>query len=103
VSGAAKASFLRYRASIERTIKNTTKEITKKLISATINAPAGQLVIAPTLAAFKAGWRTDPMTNVTTASTTLPKGQDDAKRRAHRCITAVKEDLLLIDDQRMLG
>jgi len=31
------------------------------------------------------------------------QGQDDAKRRAHRCITAVQEALLLIDDQRMLG
>jgi len=31
------------------------------------------------------------------------RGQDDAKRRAHRCITAVQEALLLIDDQRMLG
>ncbi len=30
------------------------------------------------------------------------QGQDDAKRRAHRCITAVQEALLLIDDQRML-
>ena len=31
------------------------------------------------------------------------QGQDDAKRRAHRCITAVQEALLLIDDQRMFG
>ncbi len=31
------------------------------------------------------------------------QGQDDAKRRAHRCISAVQEALLLIDDQRMLG
>ena len=31
------------------------------------------------------------------------QGQDDAKRRAHRCITAVQEALRLIDDQRMLG
>jgi hypothetical protein len=31
------------------------------------------------------------------------QGQDDAKRRAHRCITAVLEALLLIDDQRILG
>jgi hypothetical protein len=31
------------------------------------------------------------------------QGQDDAKRRAHRCITAVQEALLLIDDQRMPG
>ena len=31
------------------------------------------------------------------------QGQDDAKRRAHRCITAVQEALLLIDNQRMLG
>jgi hypothetical protein len=31
------------------------------------------------------------------------KGQDDAKRRAHRCISAVQEALRLIDDQRMLG
>jgi hypothetical protein len=31
------------------------------------------------------------------------QGQDDAKHRAHRCITAVQEALLLIDDQRMLG
>jgi hypothetical protein len=31
------------------------------------------------------------------------QGQDDAKRRAHRCITAVQEVLLLINDQRMLG
>jgi len=31
------------------------------------------------------------------------QGQDDAKRRAHRCISAVQEALRLIDDQRMLG
>jgi hypothetical protein len=31
------------------------------------------------------------------------QGQDDAKRRAHRCITAVQEALLLIDERRMLG
>jgi hypothetical protein len=31
------------------------------------------------------------------------QGQDDAKRRAHRCISAVLEALLLIDDQRILG
>lgn len=31
------------------------------------------------------------------------QGQDDAKRRAHRCISAVQEALLLIDGQRMLG
>ena len=31
------------------------------------------------------------------------QGQDDAKRRANRCISAVQEALLLIDDQRMLG
>jgi hypothetical protein len=31
------------------------------------------------------------------------QGQDDAKRRAHRCITAVQEAVRLIDDQRMLG
>jgi len=31
------------------------------------------------------------------------QGQDDAKRRAHRCISAVQEALLLIDERRMLG
>lgn len=31
------------------------------------------------------------------------QGQDDAKRRAHRCITAVQEALLLIDERPMLG
>ena len=31
------------------------------------------------------------------------QGQDDAMRRAHRCISAVQEALRLIDDHRMLG
>jgi hypothetical protein len=31
------------------------------------------------------------------------QGQDDAKRRAHRCISAVQEALLLIDGQRRFG
>ncbi len=31
------------------------------------------------------------------------QGQDDAKRRAHRCISAAQEALLLIDNQRILG
>jgi uncharacterized protein len=31
------------------------------------------------------------------------QGQDDAKRRAHRCISAVQEALRLIDERRILG
>ena len=40
---------------------------------ATSTAPAGQLAMASTLAAFRAGCNTELMINVTTASTTFPK------------------------------
>ena len=40
---------------------------------------------------------------VNSAGSCPVKGQDDAKRRAHRWIEAVQEALRLSDDQRMLG